>query len=98
MAWDDERAIAEYERSHWGDRGNERIDISDAPNPSHGTFAFLGWLWDVTYMARKSPDSRAALYEHKFEGKRPALVYNDSGLVIARAGSLYRVKQAGITG
>jgi hypothetical protein len=92
----DAQAAAEYTRSHWGERGRRHVVRTGAPNPAHGTATKLGRLHSVTYETRKKGDREATLYEHEFEGRRPTLVYNAGGLLIA--GGDYEISEHGIEG
>lgn len=92
----DAQAAREYTRSHWGDRGRRGIVRTGAPNPAHGTASKLGRLHSVTYETVKKGDGEPTLYEHEFEGKRPTLIYNDGGLLIA--GGDYVISAHGIEG
>jgi hypothetical protein len=92
----DAEARAEYERTHWGDRGRDRVQSGRAANPAHGTATQMGALYSVTYETRKGGDSEAVLYEHEFSRSRPKLAYNAGGLLIV--GGDYTVKKGGITG
>jgi hypothetical protein len=92
----DATATAEYERTHWGQRGKGRIARATAADPRHGTSTALGELVAVVYRTKKGRDRELTDYEHEFEGKRPELVYNDGGLIIA--GGDYTIEEGGIDG
>jgi hypothetical protein len=92
----DAAAVAEYERTHWGERGRGRVRRGRAADPTRGTATQLGQLVAVTYRTKKKGDGRAVDYEHEFEGRLPRLLYNEGGLFIA--GGDYVVKTGGITG
>jgi hypothetical protein len=89
-------AKAEYERTHWGERGRGRSSSAKAADPRHGTAAKLGELVAVVYRTKKGGDDGLTDYEHAFEGRRPTLVYNNGGLMIA--GGDYVIKEGGIDG
>jgi hypothetical protein len=89
-------AAAEYERTHWGERGRGRTSSAKAADPRHGTAAKLGELVAVVYRTKKGGDNGLTDYEHAFEGRRPTLVYNNGGLMIA--GGDYVIKEGGIDG
>lgn len=95
-AMTDAEASAEYERTHWGERGRQRIVRKGAADPSYGTATKLGKLVEVTYRTRKGGDDGPTDYVHAFEGKLPDLVYTDGGLVIA--GGQYVIREGGIDG
>lgn len=92
----DADASREYERTHWGERGKERIRRTGAPDPRYGTATKLGQLVAVVYETRKGGDAEPTEYEHQFEGRRPDLVYNAGGLLIA--GGDYTIEEGGIKG
>lgn len=92
----DAGALAEYERTHWGERGRARVSEARAANPAHGTATKLGKLVKVIYLTTKKGDDAPTEYDHDFEGQLPELVYNDGGLMIA--GGSYRIKAGGIDG
>ena len=92
----DQGALAEYERTHWGERGRQRVSTARAADPRHGTATKLGKLVSVVYLTEKKGDDGPTEYEHAFEGKLPELVYNDGGLLIA--GGSYHIKEGGIDG
>lgn len=92
----DGQAMAEYERTHWGRTGTQRVRVASAANPRFGTATVLGDLVSVTYRTKKGEDRELVDYEHAFEGPRPKLAYNDGGLVIA--GGKYKVGREGIDG
>ena len=92
----DRAASAEYERTHWGERGRGGIVRRGAPDSRHGTATKLGKLVCVVYETKKGGDDGPTEYVHDFEGKRPDLVYNDGGLMIA--GGSYVVAEGGIDG
>lgn len=89
------QAIAEYERTHWGEKGQQRIRRGSAADPRHGTATELGELVQVVYRTKKRGDGLSE-YEHFFEGPRPRLAYNAGGLLVV--GGDYTVKKGGITG
>lgn len=89
-------ALADYERTHWGERGRGKVSQLRAANPRHGTSTNLGRLVSVVYLTKKKGDRELTEYEHEFEGPLPTLAYNDGGLIVA--GGRYRVKTGGITG
>jgi hypothetical protein len=89
-------AIAEYERTHWGEPGKRRIQKARAADPSRGTLTQMGKLVAVTYRTKKRGDRGLQDYEHTFEGPLPTLAYGDGGLVVA--GGAYTVRKGGITG
>jgi hypothetical protein len=95
-AMSDREAIREYERTHWGDRGRQKVRGGHAPDPSHGTLTKMGKLVAVTYETRKRGDGGTAHYEHAFEGPLPTLAYNEGGLIVV--GGAYTVRKGGITG
>lgn len=92
----DADALTEYERTHWGERGRDRVSRKGAPDPRFGTSTKLGKLVAVVYETRKGGDRELTEYEHTFEGKRPDLIYNSGGLMIA--GGDYRIAEGGIKG
>jgi hypothetical protein len=92
----DAGAIAEYQRTHWGEKGRQRVTRSRAADPNRGTATELGRLVAVVYRTKKRGDGRKVDYEHEFSSRLPRLLYNEGGLVIA--GGDYTVKKGGITG
>jgi hypothetical protein len=92
----DDQARAEYERTHWGERGKQRIVRRGAADPRYGTATKLGKLVAVVYETKKGGDAGLTEYVHDFEGRRPDLVYNDGGLLIA--GGDYVIREGGIDG
>jgi hypothetical protein len=92
----DASARREYERTHWGNRGRDRVSRRGAPDPRYGTATKLGRLVSVVYETRKGGDHEPTEYEHEFEGRRPDLVYNAGGLLIA--GGDYTIEEGGIKG
>ena len=92
----DAGALAEYERTHWGERGRASVRRAGAPDPRHGTATKLGELVSVVYLTKKGGDRELTEYEHAFEKRRPELVYNDGGLMIA--GGDYVIAEGGIDG
>jgi hypothetical protein len=96
-AMGDRAAAREYTRSHWGDPGRRSVRELGAANPKHGTAVRLGTLRAVHYEAVKGKKrGEIVIWEHDFEGRRPTLVYNEGGLMIA--GGDYVVSEAGIEG
>ncbi len=95
-AMSDAQALAEYEKTHWGERGSGKVVRAGAPDPRHGTATKLGTLVEVVYRTRKGGDRGPTDYVHAFEGRKPELVYNDGGLLIA--GGDYRIREGGIDG
>lgn len=92
----DAQAMVEYERTHWGERGRRRVSRAGAPDPRHGTATKLGQLVQVVYLTRKGGDAEPTEYVHDFEGRKPELVYNEGGLMIA--GGDYVIAEGGIDG
>lgn len=92
----DAEAAREYERTHWGLRGKQKVIRKGAPDPRYGTATKLGRLVSVVYETRKGGDGEPTQYEHEFEGRRPDLVYNAGGLLIA--GGDYVIEEGGIKG
>jgi hypothetical protein len=94
---EDQRALAEYRRTHWGLGGVRRVRELLAPDPTAGTLVELGRLVSVVYETRKLGDLERTEYEHDFGPRgRPILAFNASGLVIV--GGRYRVTTRGIVG
>lgn len=100
----DAEARAEYERTHWGDRGRDRVRRGRAADPTRGTATELGELVSVVYRTHKKERVHGAWgrrdkrvdWEHEFERSRPRLAYNEGGLLVV--GGDYRIKAGGITG
>jgi len=92
----DGQARREYERTHWGQRGKDRVTLARAPNPQHGALTELGELVSVVYLTKKGDDGEPVEYEHEFERTKPRLAYNAGGLVIA--GGTYKIREGGIDG
>jgi hypothetical protein len=95
----DAEALREYTRTHWGEKGAQRVGTTRAANPLHGTATKLGKIVSVVYLTEKGGEGGPAEYEHEFgEGGTalPTLAYNDGGLIIAGGG--YRIKEGGIDG
>jgi hypothetical protein len=92
----DDAAAREYTRSHWGQSGKGGLVRVGAANPSHGTAVKLGTLRRVDYETTKGDDKEITIYWHKFEGRRPTLLYNAGGLIIA--GGDYEISEHGIEG
>lgn len=95
-AMSDAEAAREYTRTHWGEKGRQRIVRKGAADPRFGTATKLGKLVAVVYRTRKGGDDGPTDYEHEFEGKLPDLLYNDGGLVVA--GGQYVIREGGIDG
>lgn len=95
-AMGDFAARREYTRTHWGRRGRRQVRGDAAANPAHGTAVELGTLRAVHYETRKGSDGQVTIYEHDFEGRRPVLLYNEGGLLVAGGG--YVVSRHGIEG
>jgi hypothetical protein len=95
-----EKGRESYEESHWGEPGNQRTEVVDAPDPATGV-AELGRLVAVEYLTTKRGDGES-VYRHEFEGTLPVLGYTHeerpSGLVIIRRGSRYKMTRDGIKG
>lgn len=97
MARDDDAALREYRKTHWGLSGDQRVRELLAPDPQAGTLVQLGRLVAVTYETSKLGDPKNTHYEHHFGvGGRglPILAHNETGLVIV--GGRYRVTLRGI--
>ena len=92
----DRAAADEYERTHWGRRGGERVRQGRAADPRFGTATQLGKLVQITYETRKGDDDEPVHYVHDFEGPHPKLAYNAGGLLIVGGG--YKVGEGGIDG
>jgi hypothetical protein len=95
-AMGDVAARREYTRTHWGRQGRRQVRADAAANPAHGTAVELGTLRAVHYETKKGSDGKITIYEHEFEGRRPVLLYNEGGLVVA--GGQYVVSSHGIEG
>lgn len=98
MSAGETRAKMRYALSHWGETGNWSVFDSSAPDPTAGVLTELGELVEIVYKTKKGGLSRVEEFEHKFSSARPVLAYNEGGLIIVRAGSLYRVTARGIVG
>ncbi len=89
-------ALAEYEKTHWGERGRGRVRAGRAADPQYGTLTKMGELVSVTYRTKKGGDRELTDYEHEFEGRKPTLAYNDGGLIVV--GGDYKIAEEGIDG
>jgi hypothetical protein len=89
-------ALDEYERTHWGERGNRSVRAGRAADPRFGTLTKMGDVVSITYRTKKGGDRGLTDYEHEFEGRRPTLAYNDGGLIIV--GGDYKIAEEGIDG
>ena len=92
----DGQARREYERTHWGEKGRDRVTLSRASNPAHGALTELGQLVSVVYLTKKGGDRELVEYEHEFEKEKPRLAYNAGGLVVV--GGTYKIREGGIDG
>lgn len=93
-------ARAEYEKTHWGERGpraSRRLRVPDV-SPTI-PLVELGELVAVTYRTRKGGDVRVVNYVHDFKASdRPVLAYSSDGKGLYIAGGSYRVTERGIEG
>lgn len=88
-------AQAEYERTHWGERGRGRLVAGDAPEvPQRARGVELA---RVVYTTKKGGDAALTDYDHAFEKTLPILVKCDERRVQIHGGS-YRVTERGIVG
>jgi hypothetical protein len=86
-------ARKQYERDHWGRKGEGKVRKLSAADPRIPSVE-LGELVMVVYRTKKGGDTVLVDYEHEFSHPRPRLAYNESGLVIA--GGKYRIETRGI--
>lgn len=89
-------AIAEYERMHWGRRGEWDVRDLVAGDPTRPLVA-LGELVSVTYRTEKGSDRGPTDYEHAFSERRlPILAFEPRTQLLVIAGGIYRVHARGI--
>jgi len=89
-------AIKEYERAHWGQKGNRKPSGQVVADPRH-PLTELGALVAVVYRTRKGNDRVLTDYEHGFNTKRlPILAYERRTTLLVITGGMYHVNERGI--
>jgi hypothetical protein len=93
---DVKKAIKDYGRVHWGQRGNGRAVQTVAANPLL-PLVELGQLVQVVYRTRKGKDRMPTDYTHEFNARGlPLLAFEKGTSLLVIAGGIYHVNERGI--
>ena len=93
---DVKKAIKDYDRVHWGQRGNGRAVQTVAANPLL-PLVELGQLVQVVYRTRKGKDRMPTDYTHDFSARGlPLLAFEKNTSLLVITGGIYHVSERGI--